>query len=39
MEALKLLDIVAGGENSRVQLKENVTNATSVAQEIDHWCK
>jgi len=34
MEALKLLDIVAGGENSRVQLKENVTNATSVAQEI-----
>ena len=34
MEALALLDIIAGGENSRVQLKENITNHTSVAQEI-----
>lgn len=34
MEALALLDIVAGGENSRVQLKENVSNPLSVAQEI-----
>ncbi|WP_353483564.1 RNA-binding domain-containing protein [Haliscomenobacter sp.] len=34
MDAKELLDLVSGGENSRVQLKENVTNATSVAQEI-----
>jgi len=34
MEALALLDLISGGENSRVQLKENVTNPTSVAQEI-----
>ena len=34
MNAAALLDLVAGGENSRVQLKENATNPTSVAQEI-----
>lgn len=34
MEAKELLNLVSGGENSRVQLKENVTNPTSVAQEI-----
>jgi len=34
MNAAAILDLVAGGENSRVQLKENVTNPTSVAQEI-----
>lgn len=34
MEALELLDIIAGGENSSVQLKENITNPTSTAQEI-----
>lgn len=34
MEALELLDLIAGGENSRVQFKENITNPTSVAQEI-----
>ena len=34
MEASALLDIVAGGENSRVQLKETVSNPLSVAQEI-----
>lgn len=34
MEAKELLNLVSGGENSRVQLKENVSNPTSVAQEI-----
>jgi len=34
MEALELLDIIAGGESSTVQLKENITNHTSVAQEM-----
>jgi len=34
MEALELLDIIAGGENSRIQLKENITNPISAAQEM-----
>jgi len=34
MNAAELLHLIAGAENSRVQLKENVTNPTSVAQEI-----
>ena len=34
MEALEVLDIIAGGETSKVQFKLNVTNATSIAQEI-----
>lgn len=34
MEALEVLDIIAGGKTSKVQFKLNVTNATSIAQEI-----
>jgi ATP-dependent DNA helicase RecG len=34
MEALEVLDIIAGGETSKAQFKMNVTNATSIAQEI-----
>lgn len=34
MDAIELLNLVSGGENSQVQLKENVTNPTNVAQEI-----
>ena len=34
MEALEVLDIIAGGETSKAQFKLNVTNATSIAQEI-----
>lgn len=34
MEALTLLDIVARGENTRVQFKEDITNTNSVAQEM-----
>ncbi|GAB4418083.1 MAG: hypothetical protein OHK0039_29150 [Bacteroidia bacterium] len=34
MEALELIRLIAGGETSKVQLKENVTNATSIAQEM-----
>lgn len=34
MTAQELLNLISGGENSRVQLKENITNATSAAQEM-----
>ena len=34
MDATELLRIISGGESSHVQLKENVTNAVSAAQEI-----
>ena len=34
MEAPELIRLIAGGESSKVQLKENVTNATSIAQEM-----
>lgn len=34
MEALEVVHLIAGGESSKVQLKENVTNATSLAQEM-----
>ncbi len=34
MEALELLDLVSGGETSTLQLKENITNVISAAQEI-----
>jgi len=34
MNAVELLTLVASGENSRVQFKENVTNAVSIAQEM-----
>ena len=34
MEASEVLDIIAGGETSKAQFKLNVTNATSIAQEI-----
>lgn len=34
MEALDVLHLIAGGETSHVQFKLNVTNATSIAQEM-----
>lgn len=34
MEALDVLNIIAGGETSRVQFKINVTNVSSIAQEM-----
>lgn len=34
MEATELIKLIAGGENSHVQFKQNVTNATSIAQEM-----
>ncbi|GAB4467314.1 MAG: putative DNA binding domain-containing protein [Thermoflexibacter sp.] len=34
MEATALLKIISGGENSKVQFKENITNAVSIAQEM-----
>lgn len=34
MEALELLDLVSGGETTTLQLKENITNVISAAQEI-----
>ncbi|MFN0034837.1 MAG: RNA-binding domain-containing protein [Saprospiraceae bacterium] len=34
MEALELLDLISGGETTTFQLKENITNAISAAQEI-----
>lgn len=34
MEALEVLNIIAGGETSKAQFKLNVTNATSIAQEM-----
>lgn len=34
MEASELLNMIAGGESSTVQLKENITNHASVAQEM-----
>lgn len=34
MDALTVLDFIAGGETSHVQFKLNVTNATSIAQEM-----
>jgi ATP-dependent DNA helicase RecG len=34
MNANELLSLIAKGENSRLQLKENVTNAVSISQEI-----
>lgn len=34
MEALDVLELIAGGETSKVQFKANVTNATSIAQEM-----
>lgn len=34
MEALEVLNIIAGGETSQTQFKLNVTNATSIAQEM-----
>lgn len=34
MEALELLDLISGGETTTFQLKENITNAVSTAQEI-----
>ncbi|MDX2286784.1 MAG: ATP-binding protein [Bacteroidia bacterium] len=34
MNAEEMLNLIQGGENSRVQLKENVTNIVSVAQEL-----
>ncbi|MBX2926263.1 MAG: putative DNA binding domain-containing protein [Saprospiraceae bacterium] len=34
MEALAVINLIAGGETSRVQFKVNVTNATSIAQEM-----
>lgn len=34
MEALEVLNIIAGGETSKAQFKLNVTNAISIAQEI-----
>lgn len=34
MEALEVIHLIAGGETSRVQFKLNVTNATSIAQEM-----
>lgn len=34
MEALEVIDLIAGGETSKVQFKLNVTNATSIAQEM-----
>lgn len=34
MNAADLINLVAGGENSHVQFKENITNAVSIAQEI-----
>lgn len=34
MQTQELLNIVAGGETSQIQFKENVTNAVSIAQEM-----
>lgn len=34
MEALEVLDLIAGGETSRVQFKQNLTNTAQAAQEI-----
>ncbi len=34
MDALAVLNLIAGGETSHVQFKLNVTNATSIAQEM-----
>ncbi len=34
MEAIELLDLISGGETTTFQLKENITNAVSAAQEI-----
>jgi ATP-dependent DNA helicase RecG len=34
MEALEVINLIAGGETSTVQFKLNVTNATSIAQEM-----
>ncbi len=34
MEALAVSNLIAGGETSRVQFKLNVTNVTSIAQEM-----
>lgn len=34
MEVTELLDLIAGGESSRVQFKENITNVTKIAQEL-----
>lgn len=34
MEAQEVLSLIAGGETSRVQFKLNVTNTTSIAQEM-----
>lgn len=34
MEALEVVNIIAGGETSQTQFKLNVTNATSIAQEM-----
>jgi ATP-dependent DNA helicase RecG len=34
MEALEVINLIAGGETSSVQFKLNVTNATSIAQEM-----
>lgn len=34
MEALEIISIIAGGETSKAQFKLNITNATSIAQEI-----
>lgn len=34
MEALEVLDLISKGETSQVQLKENITNVTKLAQEL-----
>lgn len=34
MEAAALLQLIAGGETSQAQFKRNLTNATSIAQEM-----
>ncbi len=38
MEASAILNLIAGGETSSVQFKLNVTNATSIAQEMVAFC-
>lgn len=38
MTAPELLNLIAGGETSTLQLKENVTNATTIAQEMVAFC-
>lgn len=34
MEALELINLIAGGESTKLQLKENVTDTTKIAQEM-----